>query len=78
MCWDLRNYGTILHVIKRSCLTNQRFYFDINYDYNLLTTGDNDGQITIYDLNAQPQKDDKLLSSYNQFKSHNDCVNGVG
>lgn len=29
ICWDLRNPGTVLFILNRTVLTNQRIYFDI-------------------------------------------------
>lgn len=82
LCWDLRNYGTILHIIKRSCRTNQRVQFDLDYHNGFLTTGDDRGIITFYDVNSnitdKDDDDDKLIPQINQFKSHSCCANGVG
>lgn len=78
LCWDLRNYGTILHVVKRSCSTNQRFVYDINFEQSLLATGNDTGQVAIFDLQSEPQGDSKLLPSVCQFDSHQRCTNGIG
>lgn len=77
LCWDLRNYGTVLHVINRTCGTNQRCYFDINFEHNLLVTGDDEGQVKVFDLNGEPSED-KALACGSQFEAHRNCVNGVG
>ncbi|OTF80036.1 hypothetical protein BLA29_012691 [Euroglyphus maynei] len=78
LCWDLRNYGEILHIIRRNCPTNQRIYFDINFQHNILATGD-DQQVRFYDLNNQQSMDNnnRVLKPFNEFHSHNNRVNGV-
>lgn len=76
LCWDLRNYGSILHIIKRNCTTNQRIYFDINFEKDLLATGDSDGIVRLFDLKTASDEDNHLQCS-GQFRSHDNCVNGV-
>lgn len=76
LCWDLRNYGSICHIVKRNCFSNQRIYFDIDFEKNILITGD-EGYIKFYDLKSPPN-DDKSLSSLSEFISAENCVNGVG
>lgn len=78
LCWDVRNLGTVLHVIKRSVNTNQRIYFDISPDGKYLVTGCHEGLISFYDLSvADALPAETLLSPLTLFKAHKDCVNGV-
>ncbi|KAH7641489.1 Telomerase Cajal body protein 1 [Dermatophagoides farinae] len=78
LCWDLRNYGEILHIIRRDCPTNQRIYFDVNFQHNILATGD-DQQVRFYNLYQQStlDSDNKVLKPFNEFHSHNNRVNGI-
>lgn len=57
--------------------TNQRIYFDLSVDCKYLTTGDDSGVISVYDVSSELNSDD-ILKPINTFKAHDDCVNGVG
>lgn len=72
LCWDLRNLGTTLHVINRVCTTNQRLYFDVHFGHNILATGDDNGDISLYDLSAGADGSPMV-----RYKSNDCCVNGV-
>lgn len=79
MIFFFRNYGTILNVCKRSCTTNQRLYFDINFEQNFLATGNDTGVVSLFDLTSEPQGEDKSLSSEVRFDAAlGSCINGVG
>ena len=78
LCWDLRNYGSILHIVKRNASSNQRYYFDTSSDFTALATGDDSGILRFYDLNSSPPGEDKVLTCTAQFQAHDNCVNGVG
>lgn len=50
-CWDIRNTAQVLHRIERpGDLTNQRQSFDISSDGKWLSTGDMNGDISIFNL----------------------------
>lgn len=45
LCWDVRNLGSVLSVMKRHADTNQRMFFDIDPAGDYLMTGNTDGSI---------------------------------
>ncbi|KAF9913234.1 Telomerase Cajal body protein 1 [Lobosporangium transversale] len=50
-CWDTRNTADVVYCLERPGeLTNQRISFDISSDGRWLTTGDMNGDISIFDL----------------------------
>ena len=73
LCWDIRNIGTVLFVIKREVNTNQRIYFDLSPDCQHFATGNDSGIVSVYDLNQTKE----VLEPINTFEAHKDCVNGV-
>ncbi|XP_062566366.1 telomerase Cajal body protein 1-like [Saccostrea cucullata] len=81
LCWDLRNPGQILFVAVRKVETNQRIYFDQDSTGRYLISGNHDGTVTLWDtlqtpVQARPDTD-FVLESCQQFKVHNDTVNGI-
>lgn len=74
-CWDMRNPGKILQVFKRDVQTNQRIYFDLIQN-KYLCSGNNKGTIQLWNAN---EFDLSVVSEpeLNEFKVHDDCVNGV-
>ncbi|XP_014244349.1 telomerase Cajal body protein 1 isoform X2 [Cimex lectularius] len=78
LCWDLRNPGDVLYVIKRTVKTNQRIYFDMTADGRFLMTGGTDGKVTFYDItNESTIENEKQLDELCHFTPHLDCTNGV-
>ncbi|KAF8935400.1 Telomerase Cajal body protein 1 [Haplosporangium gracile] len=52
-CWDIRNTANVLFRLERPGeLTNQRLGFDVSTDGRWLSTGDMNGDISIFDLNV--------------------------
>lgn len=50
-CWDIRNTVQVLHRLERpGDVTNQRLSFDISSDGKWLSTGDMNGDISIFNL----------------------------
>ncbi|XP_061192966.1 telomerase Cajal body protein 1-like [Saccostrea echinata] len=81
LCWDLRNPGQILFVAVRKVETNQRIYFDQDSTGRYLISGNHDGMVTLWDtlqspVQARPDTD-FVLHSCQQFKAHDDTVNGI-
>lgn len=81
LCWDLRNLGTVLYSLKRSCETNQRMYFDISRCGKYVVSGNGNGIITFWDVTKEPEiiNDDDwaVIKPLQFFLGHNDCVNGT-
>src|SRR5690554_538703 len=63
-CWDIRNTAHVLHRLERPGeQTNQRISFDISTDGRWLTTGDMNGDISIFDLtNPSDAECDRLTA----------------
>jgi WD40 repeat protein len=79
-CWDLRNPRTPVAAFKRETHTNQRMMFDLDSEGQFLVTGDQTGDVCIFDL-----KSDEAVASTPQepmppskaFRACGDSVNGV-
>jgi len=70
LCWDIRNTQEILFKMPRICETNQRLHFDVTPNGNYLTSGNQQGDILIYDLT----NNGKLLQ---QINIHSDSCSSV-
>ena len=78
-CWDMRNPGKILQIFKREVNTNQRIYFDSSLDRRFLASGNQNGTVSVWNLNADNElADQQEQPLYASFKAHSDCVNGIG
>ncbi|KAL0281532.1 UNVERIFIED_CONTAM: hypothetical protein PYX00_002490 [Menopon gallinae] len=77
ICWDLRNPGRIMCIMKREVNTNQRIYFDLANEKPHLVTGSTDGRIIIYDTTVLTEDKETILEPVIAWKGHDDCVNGV-
>ncbi|KAF9090231.1 Telomerase Cajal body protein 1 [Mortierella sp. AM989] len=78
-CWDIRNTAHVLHRLERpGALTNQRISFDISSDGRWLSTGDMNGDISIFDL-ADPESQDtdsqKRLTA--RIHGHDDVISAA-
>ncbi|KAG9321519.1 hypothetical protein KVV02_001952 [Mortierella alpina] len=75
-CWDIRNTAHVLHRLERPGeLTNQRISFDISYDGQWLTTGDMNGDISVFDLTSpEDAGTDRLVARYH---GHDDVVSAA-
>ncbi|KAF9275875.1 Telomerase Cajal body protein 1 [Mortierella alpina] len=75
-CWDIRNTAHVLHRLERPGeLTNQRISFDISYDGRWLTTGDMNGDISVFDLTSpEDAGSDRLVARYH---GHDDVVSAA-
>ncbi|CAO3643036.1 unnamed protein product [Mucor hiemalis] len=75
LCWDIRDSANILYELPRPGKTNQRIGFDIDATGRYLMTGDELGNISIYDVFTGEQENvetkDRLITS---FKAHNGNV----
>jgi len=69
-CWDIRNTTNDIFTVYRKCTTNQRLYFDLDPSGNYLHTGDQDGQLLVYDLSSYG-------TLVHQQKIHSDSCNSI-
>ena len=77
-CWDLRKLGTILFSLKREVTTNQRIYFDLSSNSDLLISGSDNGQVYIWNLSQISQlASDQDINPIKAWQANRDCVNGV-
>jgi WD40 repeat protein len=81
LCWDLRNPGEILFTLQRQVATNQRIYFDIDSSGRYVMSGNQNGTVTVWDLQSSPTSQlhsDPILAPVYTFVAHdNDTVNGL-
>ncbi|XP_023209899.1 telomerase Cajal body protein 1-like [Centruroides sculpturatus] len=81
LCWDIRNPGKVFYSMRRIVTTNQRMYFDIDSTGQYLISGNENGVITVWDLNKPPEnisgENEPILHPILFFQAHNDCVNGI-
>ncbi|KAF8796899.1 telomerase Cajal body protein 1-like [Argiope bruennichi] len=81
LCWDLRNLGTVLYCLRRTCVTNQRMYFDITRGGRYIVSGNNNGIISVWDTYKEPKEtetdDFDVLEPTLFYMGHKDCVNGI-
>lgn len=69
-CWDIRNTANVLFRLERQGdLTNQRLGFDVSSDGRWLSTGDMNGDITIFDLSNCADPDAERLVT--RISGHN-------
>ncbi|KAG0195979.1 Telomerase Cajal body protein 1 [Mortierella sp. GBA30] len=75
-CWDIRNTAHVLHRLERQGeVTNQRLGFDISRDGKWLTTGDMNGDISIFDLTCPEDAESERLVA--RFHGHDDVVSAA-
>lgn len=81
LCWDIRNPGKVLYSLRRVVTTNQRMYFDIDSTGQYLISGNENGVVTVWDLNKSPEdisdENEPILQPILFFQAHHDCVNGI-
>ncbi|GFU42113.1 telomerase Cajal body protein 1 [Nephila pilipes] len=81
LCWDLRYLGEVLFCLRRSCVTNQRLYFDISRCGRYVVSGNNNGIISVWDTYNETVESEynkfRILKPIQFFLGHNDCVNGI-
>lgn len=79
LCWDMRNLGTVCFSALRDVSTNQRMYFDLTRSGRYMTSGNDDGTVTFWDLQRQADliNGRPYLKPEAQFQAHSDSVNGV-
>ncbi|KAG0289956.1 hypothetical protein BGZ98_003641, partial [Dissophora globulifera] len=64
-CWDIRDTTRVLYRLERPGeLTNQRIGFDISSDGRWLTTGDMNGDISVFDLGNPTDTSAERLRKY--------------
>jgi hypothetical protein len=73
----MRNPGHILKVFKRVVETNQRIYFDCDKEWEYLCSGNNDGTVSLWNIENKSNSDLDFEPVSYSFKAHEDCVNGV-
>ncbi|KAG0286547.1 Telomerase Cajal body protein 1 [Linnemannia gamsii] len=75
-CWDIRNTANVLFRLERpGDLTNQRLGFDVSSDGRWLSTGDMNGDITIFDLSNCTDPDAERLVT--RICGHNDVISSA-
>ncbi|KAG9289033.1 hypothetical protein G9A89_015582 [Geosiphon pyriformis] len=75
LCWDIRNTGEILYKLDRKGDTNQRLSFDIDPTGKYLTTGNQDGQILVYDISTGTDKG--IQRKVLECSAHGDSISAV-
>ncbi|XP_035223781.1 telomerase Cajal body protein 1-like, partial [Stegodyphus dumicola] len=82
LCWDVRNLGSVLYCMRRSCLTHQRMYFDLSKSGRYIVSGNYNGIISVWDSLKEPitgnADDFDVLEPIQFYLAHEDCVNGIG
>jgi WD40 repeat protein len=75
VCWDIRDSANILYELPRPGKTNQRISFDIDATGKYLMTGDQFGNVLVYDVSTGELEDvetkQRLIKS---FKAHDGKV----
>ncbi|KAG0075243.1 Telomerase Cajal body protein 1 [Podila epicladia] len=75
-CWDIRNTAQVLHRIERpGDLTNQRMSFDISSDGKWLSTGDMNGDISIFNLKNPVDGEIERLAA--RIRGHEDVISAA-
>ncbi|KAF9084879.1 Telomerase Cajal body protein 1 [Mortierella sp. AD031] len=75
-CWDIRNTANVLYRLERPGeLTNQRIGFDISSDGRWLSTGDMNGDISIFDLGNPTDPDSERLVT--RIRGHDDVISSA-
>ncbi|KAG0033142.1 Telomerase Cajal body protein 1 [Podila clonocystis] len=75
-CWDIRNTAQVLHRIERpGHLTNQRLSFDISSDGKWLSTGDMNGDISIFNLENPVDGETERLTA--RIRGHEDVISAA-
>jgi len=80
LCYDIRNLGQIMFVLKRTMTTNQRLQFELDTNGRYLFSGDTSGNVHIWDMNKYEElcyDEDGSIPTLFQFKAHDQSVNGV-
>jgi len=72
-CWDVRNTGGILFELERPLSNNQRLSFDLDPSGRYLVTGNEEGHVTVFDL-QEPESNPptRLVRQYNSL--HGDTI----
>ncbi|KAG0311093.1 Telomerase Cajal body protein 1 [Dissophora globulifera] len=75
-CWDIRDTTRVLYRLERPGeLTNQRIGFDISSDGRWLTTGDMNGDISVFDLgNPTDTSAERLVA---RLHGHDDVISAA-
>lgn len=72
LCWDIRDSENILFELPRPGKTNQRITFDIDSTGKYLMTGDQFGNILMYDIfTGEEENVETKQRLINSFKAHN-------
>ncbi|KAI9233030.1 MAG: WD40-repeat-containing domain protein [Podila humilis] len=75
-CWDIRNTAQVLHRIERpGDFTNQRLSFDISSDGKWLSTGDMNGDISIFNLENPVDGEIERLTA--RIRGHEDVISAA-
>ena len=79
LIWDLRNPTHIFAKLLRISPTSQRIYFNIDHTSNQITSGNQDGKVSIWSENTwkSNRENTNEISPDFDFKAHEDSVNGV-
>ncbi|KAF9908174.1 Telomerase Cajal body protein 1 [Linnemannia zychae] len=72
-CWDIRNTASVLFRLERpGDLTNQRLGFDISSDGRWLSTGDMNGDVSIFNLSNPTDPASERLAT--RIYGHDDVI----
>ncbi|KAI7827182.1 WD40-repeat-containing domain protein [Gamsiella multidivaricata] len=75
-CWDIRNTAQVLYRLERPGeVTNQRIGFDVSYDGRWLSTGDMNGDISVFDLSCPQDPQVERLKA--RIRGHDDVVSAA-
>ncbi|KAF9148868.1 Telomerase Cajal body protein 1 [Linnemannia schmuckeri] len=75
-CWDIRNTANVLFRLERPGeLTNQRLEFDVSSDGRWLSTGDMNGDISIFELSNPTDPDSERLVK--RIHGHDDVISSA-
>ncbi|KAG0041731.1 Telomerase Cajal body protein 1 [Gryganskiella cystojenkinii] len=75
-CWDIRNTANVLYRLERPGeQTNQRISFDISCDGRWLSSGDMNGDVSIFDLKNPLDVEVERLSV--RYHAHEDVVSSA-
>ncbi|RKO91204.1 WD40-repeat-containing domain protein, partial [Blyttiomyces helicus] len=72
LCWDIRNTGAVISRFARDGDTNQRLGFSLDPSGQFLSTGDQKGQVLVYDACATSEPEPLAT-----FEAHKDAVSSA-
>jgi WD40 repeat protein len=76
-CWDIRDTSRLLGVIPRTCRTNMKMSFDLDYSGRFLASGSEAGHVQLVDLTQPGDPSTLQLTPVVSLRGHDDIVQGV-